>query len=104
MKLLNGLAFLIVLAVAAGVWALYTLEPGLWLGTPWGAVHGAYLLLGAFALGLLVMGLYGLVAWVNAQTTLRRLRRELHEVRTELEALKQQHPQELPVIPDRETE
>ncbi len=101
MKVLNALAFLIMLAVAVAVWALYTLEPGLLLGTPWGMVHGAFVLLGAFVLGLLVMGLYGLTGWLGLQAALRRLNRELRQVRGELEALRQQHPQETPVIPDR---
>jgi membrane protein DedA with SNARE-associated domain len=102
MKVLNGLAFLILLAVAAFAWALYVLEPGLMLGTPWGQVHLVFLLLGAFVLGLAVMGLYVLTGWVNAQAALNKRNRELRQVRGELEALKKQHPEETPVIPDRQ--
>lgn len=102
MKVLNGLAFLILLAVAVFVWALYVLEPGLMLGTPWGQVHLVFLLLGAFLLGLAVMGLYVLTGWVNAQAALNKRNRELRQVRGELEALKKQHPEETPVIPDRQ--
>jgi uncharacterized membrane protein len=103
MKVLNGLAFLILLAVAAFAWALYALEPGLMLGTPWGQVHLIFLLLGAFILGLVVMGLYVFTGWVNAQAVLNGRNRELRQVKAELEALKKQHPQETPVIPDRQT-
>lgn len=102
MKVLNGLAFLIVLAIAVLTWALYALEPGLLLGTPWGHVHLIFLLLGAFMLGLAVMGLYVLTGWANAQAALSKRNRELRQLRSELEALKQQHPQETPVIPDRQ--
>jgi len=102
MKVLNGLAFLIVLFMAAGSWALYSLEPGLLLGTPWGHLHLVFLLLGAFVLGLAVMGLYVLRGWVNAQAASSKRSRELRQLRSELEALKQQHPQETPVIPDRQ--
>ncbi|MBO1437448.1 lipopolysaccharide assembly protein LapA domain-containing protein [Meiothermus sp. CFH 77666] len=101
MKVLNGLAFLIALVVAAATGALYALEPGLLLGTPWGQVHLAFLLLGAFGLGLAVMGLYVLTGWVNARAALSKRNRELRQVRSELEALKKQHPEETPVIPDR---
>ncbi|GIW34762.1 LapA family protein [Meiothermus sp.] len=101
MKVLNGLAFLIVLLVTAVAWALYALEPGLLLGTPWGLVHLSFLLMGAFGLGLAVMGLYVLAGWANAQAALNKRNRELRQVRSELEALKKQHPEETPVIPDR---
>ncbi|WP_297854823.1 LapA family protein [Meiothermus sp.] len=101
MKVLNGLAFLITLLVAALTWALYLLEPGLLIGTPWGPLHVAFALLGAFVLGLGVTGLYVLTGWVNAQTALSKRNRELRQVRSELEALKKQHPEETPVIPDR---
>lgn len=101
MKVLNGLAFLIGLVVVAATGALYALEPGLLLGTPWGQLHLSFLLLGAFGLGLAVMGLYVLTGWVNAQAALRQRNRELRQVRSELEALKKQHPEETPVIPDR---
>lgn len=101
MKVLNGLAFLIVLLVTAIAWALYALEPGLLLGTPWGLVHLSFLLVGSFGLGLAVMGLYVLTGWVNAQAALSKRNRELRQVRSELEALKKQHPEETPVIPDR---
>ncbi|MCX7601273.1 MAG: LapA family protein [Meiothermus sp.] len=101
MKVLNGLAFLIVLVVAVLTWALYALEPGLLLGTPWGQVHLVFLLWGAFGLGLVVMGLYALTGWVNAQAALGRRNRELRQLKSELEALKKQHPEETPVIPDR---
>ncbi|WP_299433261.1 LapA family protein [uncultured Meiothermus sp.] len=101
MKVLNGLAFLIVLAIAATTWALYLLEPGLLLGTPWGHVHLVFLLLGAFGLGLAVMGMYVLTGWANAQAALSKRNRELRLVKSELEALRKQHPQETPVIPDR---
>lgn len=101
MKVLNGLAFLIMLVIATATWALYSLEPGLLLGTPWGYVHLVFLLLGAFVLGLVVMGLYVLAGWVNAQAALSKRNRELRQVKSELEALRKQHPQETPVIPDR---
>jgi len=101
MKVLSGLAFLILLTVGALAWALYALEPGLLLGTPWGLVHLSFLLLAAFGLGLGVMGLYGFAGWVNAQSVLRKRNRELRQVKAELEALKKQHPEETPVIPDR---
>lgn len=102
MKVLNGLAFLIVLAVAALSWALYILEPGLSLGTPWGHVHLVFLLLGGFVLGLVVMGLYALRGWANARAALSKRNRELRQLRSELEALKKLHPEETPVIPDRQ--
>lgn len=101
MKFLNGLAFLITLAIAAAAWALYSLEPGLLLGTPWGHVHLVFLILGAFVLGLAVMGLYVLAGWLYAQAALRKRYRELRQVQAELEALRREHPQETPVIPDR---
>ncbi|RDI96681.1 LapA family protein [Meiothermus sp. QL-1] len=101
MRALSGLAFLVVLAVAAGTWGLYTLEPNLLLGSPWGPVHVAFLVLAAFGLGLVVMGLYVLSGWLGAQAALRQRHRELKQVRAELEALKRQHPEETPVIPDR---
>ncbi|MCS7059130.1 MAG: LapA family protein [Meiothermus sp.] len=101
MKLLSSLAFAVVLGVVAFTWGLYVLEPNLLLGTPWGPVHVALLVLASFSLGLLVMGLYVLSGWVNAQTALYRRSRELKQVREELQALKRQHPEEIPVIPDR---
>ncbi|RIH85341.1 Lipopolysaccharide assembly protein A domain protein [Meiothermus luteus] len=101
MKLLSSLAFVIVLGVVAFVCGLYALEPGLLLGTPWGPVHVALLVLIAFGLGLLVMGLYVLSGWINAQTALYRRNRELKQMREELQALRKQHPEEIPVIPDR---
>jgi len=103
MKVLNALAFVVVLGVAALAWAVYVLEPGLLIGTPWGLVHLSFLLVTAFGLGLTVMGLYGLTGWLNAQAALNRRNRELRQVKAELEALKKQHPEETPVIPDRQT-
>lgn len=102
MKALSTLAFVMVLGVVAVIWALYVLEPGLMMGTPWGLVHLSVLLAGAFGLGLSVMGLYVLAGWLSAQRALSKRNRELRQVRSELEALKKQHPEELPVIPDRQ--
>jgi hypothetical protein len=64
-------------------------------------VHLVWLLLGAFGLGLAVMGLYVLTGWVSAQAILGRQNRELRQLKSELEALKKLHPEETPVIPDR---
>lgn len=102
MKALSALAFVVVLGAVAVTWALYVLEPELKMGTPWGLVHLSVLLAGAFGLGLSVMGLYVFTGWINAQRSLSKRNRELRQVRRELEALKKQHPEELPVIPDRE--
>lgn len=102
MKVLNGLAFGITLLLGALTWGLYTFEPGLLLGTPWGTLHVSFLLAGSFVLGALVAGLYGLLNWINYQTLTSRRSRELRQAKSELEALKKQHPQELPIIPDRE--
>lgn len=102
MKALSALAFVTVLGVVVLTWGLYVLEPGLVLGTPWGLVHLSVLLAGAFALGLGVMGLYVLTVWLKAQAALSKRNRELRQVKSELEALKKQHPEELPIIPDRQ--
>lgn len=101
MAILNGLAFLITLAVGGGVWAMYTYEPGLLLGTPWGRVHVALLLAGAFLLGAAVVGMYVLAGWVTYRTRLSRHGRELRRTRGELDALKKGQIKEVPVIPDR---
>lgn len=101
MAILNGLAFLITLAVGVVVWAMYTFEPGLLLGTPWGRVHVALLLAGAFLLGGAMMGMYVLAGWVTCRTRLSRYGRELRQARGELDHLKKQQIQEVPVIPDR---
>lgn len=101
MAILNGLAFLITLAVGVLVWATYTLEPGLLLGTPWGRIHVALLLAGAFVLGAAVMGMYVLAGWVTYRTRLSRHGRELRQVRGELDSVKKKQIQEVPVIPDR---
>jgi len=103
MKVLSALAFAIVLGVAATTWALYVLEPGLLVGTPWGLVHLSLLLVAMFGLGLAVMGLYVFSGWWKAQAALSQRDRELRQVKGELEALKKQHPEESPVIPDRPT-
>ncbi|GIW27217.1 MAG: hypothetical protein KatS3mg070_0580 [Meiothermus sp.] len=102
MKVLSALAFVIVLGVVALTWALYVFEPGLVIGTPWGLVHLSVLLAVAFGLGLGVMGLYVLTGWLNAQAALRQRNRELRQIKSELEALRKQHPEETPVIPDRQ--
>lgn len=101
MAILNGLAFLISLAVGMVVWALYTYEPGLLLGTPWGRVHVALLLGGAFLLGAAVAGMYVLAGWVTYRARLTRYERELRQARGELDGLKKGQIQEVPVIPDR---
>ncbi|MBF6596506.1 MAG: LapA family protein [Thermaceae bacterium] len=101
MAILNGLAFLITLAVGVMVWALYNFEPGLLLGTPWGRVHVALLLAGAFVLGAAVVGMYVLASWVTYRSRLSRHGRELRQTKGELESLKKQQIQEVPVIPDR---
>jgi uncharacterized membrane protein YciS (DUF1049 family) len=72
------------------------------IGTPWGLVHLSVLLAVAFGLGLGVMGLYVLTGWLNAQAALRQRNRELRQIKSELEALRKQHPEETPVIPDRQ--
>ncbi|WP_027892807.1 lipopolysaccharide assembly protein LapA domain-containing protein [Calidithermus chliarophilus] len=102
MIVLNWLAFLIALAVAAVSWGLYTYQPELLLGTPWGPVHVGILLAGSFALGALVMALYALAWWVGLRRTLGRRWRELRQVRSEVENLKRAQVQEIPVIPDRD--
>lgn len=102
MKVLNGLVFAITLLLGVLTWGLYTFEPGLLLGTPWGTLHVSFLLAGSFVLGAAVTGLYGLLNWVNYQAQNSRRSRELRQARGELEALRKQHPQELPIIPDRE--
>lgn len=102
MKVLSTLAFAVMLGVAAVAWALYMLQPGLLIGTPWGLVHLSLLWAGAFGLGLVVMGLYVLTGWMRAQAALRQRNLELRRARGELEALKKQHPEETPVIPDRQ--
>lgn len=101
MKVLNGLAFGITLAVGAVAWALHTFEPGLLLGTPWGTIHVGVLLVGSFLLGAAVAGMFGLTGWVGYQGVISRRSRELRQAKSELEALKKQHPQEVPIIPDR---
>lgn len=101
MKVLSALAFAVVLGVAAVAWVLYALQPGLMIGTPWGLVYLSLLWVGAFGLGLVVMGLYVLTGWIRAQAVLRQRNLELRQARGELEALKKQHPEETPVIPDR---
>lgn len=99
MIILNWLAFLIALAVAAVSWELYTYQPGLLLGTPWGPVHVGILLAGAFALGALVMALYALAWWIGLRRTLSRQGRELRQVRSEVETLKRAQVQEVPAAP-----
>lgn len=102
MKVLNALAFAITLGVALVAWGLYTYEPRLLLGTPWGPVHLAFALTGAFLLGAAVVGMYVLTGWVGYRQSLGQRTRELRAVRGELESIKRQHPVETPVIPDRQ--
>jgi uncharacterized membrane protein YciS (DUF1049 family) len=99
MIVLNWLAFLIALAVAVVSWGLYTYQPELLLGTPWGPVHVGILLAGSFALGVLVMALYALAWWIGLRRTLGRQGRELRQARNELEALKRPQAQEAPAAP-----
>lgn len=99
MIVLNWLAFLIALAVAVVSWGLYTYQPELLLGTPWGPVHVGLLLAGSFALGVLVMALYALAWWIGLRRTLGRQGRELRQVRNEVETLKRAQAQEVPVAP-----
>jgi uncharacterized membrane protein YciS (DUF1049 family) len=99
MIVLNWLAFLIALAVAAVSWGLYTYQPDLLLGTPWGPVHVGVLLAGSFALGVLVMALYALAWWIGLRRTLSRQGRELRQVRSEVETLKRTQAQEVPEQP-----
>ena len=90
MKVLNGLAFLVTLAVAVLAWLLYTFEPGLLLGTPWGSLHVSFMLVASFLLGAAVVGVYVLTGWVGYQSTLRRRGRELRQTQSELETLRNQ--------------
>ncbi len=101
MKILSGLAFIITLGVALVSWGLYIFEPDLLIGTPWGSLHLAVLMVGSFVLGALVFGVYVFTGWVNYQTSLSKRGRELRQTKTELENLKKQQIQETPVIPDR---
>ena len=75
---------------------MYTYEPGLLLGTPWGRVHVALLLAGAFLLGAAVVGMYVLAGWVTYRTRLSRHGRELRRTRGELDALKKGQIKEVP--------
>lgn len=102
MKFLSGLAFVITLFVALLSWGLYVFEPDLLIGTPWGSWHLAFWLVGSFVLGAIVFGVFVLISWINSQTSLRRRGRELRQTKNELEQLKKQQIQEIPVIPDRE--
>lgn len=102
MIVLNWLAFLIALFITALSWGLYTYQPELLLGTPWGPVHVGILLAGSFALGVLVMALYALAWWIGLRRTLGRQGRELRQVRSEVESLKRAQAQEVPAAPGRE--
>jgi len=102
MKVLNALAFVITLLVGVVAWGLYTFEPGLLIGTPWGLVHLSLVMAGAFLLGAAVVAMYVLAGWATYQSVLSRRMRELRQAKNELEALKKQYPQEMPVIPDRQ--
>ncbi|RIH88452.1 LapA family protein [Calidithermus roseus] len=99
MIVLNWLAFLIALVVVAVSWGLYTYQPELLLGTPWGPVHVGVLLAGSFALGVLVMALYALAWWIGLRRTLGRQGRELRQVRNEVETLKRAQTQEVSAAP-----
>lgn len=101
MKILSGLAFVITLIVALVSWGLYVFEPNLLIGTPWGSWHLSFWIVGSFVLGIGVFGVYVFSGWINYQTSLRRRGRELRQTKSELETLKKQQIQEVPVIPDR---
>ncbi|MCL4455506.1 MAG: LapA family protein [Deinococcus sp.] len=101
MKLLNWLAFLITLLVAGLSGLLYVADPLLLLGTPWGSVHLAWLVAGAFLLGAMVAGFYVMAYWFSVRKALGQRLREIKRMRADLEALKQKHVEEIPRIPDR---
>ncbi|MFZ5992433.1 MAG: LapA family protein [Deinococcota bacterium] len=101
MKILNWLAMVLTLGVIGMSYGLYRLEPTLLIGTPWGSVHVAYLLAGGFAAGIGVMGLFLLASWWDFQRTARRRAGELRKLRSEIEALRRVHPEEVVRIPDR---
>ena len=101
MKVLNGLAFVITLGVAILAWLLYTFEPSLLLGTPWGSLHIAFALVAAFVLGALVVGVYVLTGWAGYQSSSRRRERELRQTKSDLETLRNQQPEvKVTITPD----
>jgi hypothetical protein len=81
---------------------LYALQPNLFVGTPWGPVHVGFLIAGAFALGILVVGLYVLANWIGYRSALSSSGRELKQAKAEVALLKKSVIVEQPVIPDRE--
>jgi len=61
-------------------------------------------LLFALLLGALLVSVWLPALHLRASAEKRRLRRELAEVKKELEELRKAHPEEVPRIPDREVE
>lgn len=102
MIVLHWIAFVITLGVGGLSWGLYALQPTLLLGTPWGPVHVGFLIGGAFALGVLVIGLYMLANWVRYRGALGNSGRELKQVKAEVAQLKKNIIVETPMIPDRD--
>lgn len=102
MRLFAWLALLLVLVLALLAVTVHRLNPGLLLGSPWGTVPVVVLLGLGFALGLAVAGLFFVAAWWKGWRLVRLQKRELRNLKQEIDRLKESHPEEVPVIPDRQ--
>lgn len=90
------------MAVAGAGLYLYVSLPFLQVPTPLGPWPLYYLLPGAYALGVLVGGLYALAVWWTAFGERRALLREMRRLQGEVNALRRERLEEIPRIPDRE--
>lgn len=96
------LALLLVMILALLGAAISRLNPGVLLGSPLGPIPVVGLLMLGFALGLTVAGLFFLAAWWKGWRMIRLQKRELRNLKQEVDRLRESHPEELPVIPDRQ--
>ncbi|TBH21765.1 hypothetical protein [Thermus thermamylovorans] len=102
MKLAHWVFLLTTLGVGGAGLYLYLSFPFLEVPTPFGPWPLHYLLPGAYALGLVVGGLYALALGWGAFAERRALLKEVRRLQGELEALRRERIEEVPRIPDRE--
>jgi hypothetical protein len=101
-NLLHWLLLLTSLLVGGFALYLHLALPFLDLPTPFGPWPLSLALLAAYALGLLLSGLYALAFSLKAYGEKRGLLREIRRLQEEVNALKRARIEEIPRIPDRD--